>query len=687
MPEVLPLRSDDPSELGTYHIVGRIGEGGRSIVYLGKGPGSEHVAIKILHADLSGSDRFLDKVEELRQVSAFCTAQVIETGLAGDRPYVVSEYIDGPTLERAVQEDGPLRGPALHRLAIGTMTALVAIHQAGIVHREFSPGNVLLGPDGPRVIDFGIAQALDAGVESTTRSVGTPAYLTPEQLEGAAVGPAADMFAWGSTVLYAASGRAPFEAGSMSATINRVLRDEPDLSVLNDDLLSLVAQCLAKDPARRPTASDALLRLVGHSQILATMEPAQEGAGPPAAPAPGFAVATPPQDVRMAPPPDPGTRVELPPPPGRGRARRRLLPLVAAAVAIALVSGGTVYALTSRTDRPPAQPQAAPTPLPAPSAALIQASPTPPPKASEKFTAPGTKLTVHENPADPVRLASYFIQDIDGKKLETYARYPGADEFKKIADGAGFGDATVSPDGKWAAVNPFIKFSASSTDYVTFVNLATGEKFNVDTLKQPLRGLSGTWSRDSKRLLLTVYEIDKDSETQYPEGFVVVDVTTRKATVVLTDDKRDGYGNFDWTPDGAYVVGAYEKDKPRFGIRFRDMSGKVVRTIPWVGMMSGPGLYSPSGESFFTYCPEDSGKRSNICVWNARSGNRTATIKLWEGSATAYDWWDEHHIIVFDPRKDPRKYVVLDFHGKAVRTLAEHPKGDETTHQLRYLGS
>ncbi|GAA4234539.1 serine/threonine protein kinase [Streptosporangium album] len=114
-----------------------------STVYLAKGPEGEHVAIKLLHAGLTRAGRFLAKVEEFRQVSAFCTAQVIETGTFGARPYVVSEYIDGPTLQEAVEEGGPLRGAALHRLAIGTMTALVAIHQAGIVHRELNPGNVL----------------------------------------------------------------------------------------------------------------------------------------------------------------------------------------------------------------------------------------------------------------------------------------------------------------------------------------------------------------------------------------------------------------------------------------------------------------------------------------------------------------------------------------------------------------
>ncbi|MEU7983622.1 hypothetical protein AB0B56_02020 [Streptosporangium canum] len=245
------------------------------------------------------------------------------------------------------------------------MTALVAIHQAGIVHRDFNPGSVLLGPDGPRVIDFGIAEALDAGAAGTTRSVGMPAYLTPEQLEGEPVGPAADLFAWGATMLFAASGRSPFEAGSMSGTINRVLGSDPDLTVLDDDLR-------------------------GHRGVTDPSSGGHEG--------------------------------------GEGS---------------------------------------------------------------------GARLTLHENPADPVRLVSYFITDNKGPVYSTYAREPGGAAFRLIAQNADFGDPTVSPDGKWVAVNPWLKFAASSYDYVTFINRATGEKFSVDTLKQPLRGLSGTWSPDS----------------------------------------------------------------------------------------------------------------------------------------------------------------------------------------------
>ncbi|GAA2895737.1 hypothetical protein GCM10010517_60560 [Streptosporangium fragile] len=673
MPEIGSLNAGDPSQIGAYAIVGRLGEGATGTVYLATAPGGEQVAVKLLHPDLTGAERFLRKVEELRRVSAFCTAQVLETGLMGDRPYVVSEYIDGPTLREAVESEGPLHGPALYRLAINTVTALVAIHQAGIVHRDLRPDSVLLGPDGPRVIDFGITEALESGAASITRPVGVPAHLTPEQLEGTTVGPAADMFAWGTTVLFAASGRSPFEASSISATMNLILRSDPDLTVLDDELRGPVADCLAKDPRDRPSSGEILLRLVGHSQILATGElPPRTSSY---APYPGG------PDLHLAPPPDPATRVTLPPPARPGR--RRPLLLGAAAVAIALVSGGTVYALTSRpAPVPVAGPT--PTPVPSPSSVVIQASPTPPPKDAEKTKTPGGRLTLHENPADPVRVVSYFISDTDGPTHSTYARDANGGTFRLIAENADFGDPSVSPDGTWVAVNPWLKFSASSYDYITFINRATGEKFSVDTLKQPLRGLSSTWSPDSRRLLLTVYDFDEKRKVQYPAGFVVVDVATRKATVVMTDDERDGYGNFDWSPDGRFVVGAYQHKKPAFGLRFRSLDGKVARTMPWVGAIPGPGVFSPSGTRFFTYCPESTGETGAACVWDARSGNRTATVPLWKGEATVAGWWDEHHLIIGDSRKDPHKYVIMDFHGKVIRTLVELAKKDAFKVQFRF---
>ncbi|MEV4255702.1 serine/threonine-protein kinase, partial [Spirillospora sp. NPDC049652] len=267
MPDAHPLRPGDPGELGAYDLLGRLGEGGQGSVFLGRGKAdrTQFVAIKLLHTGLTGDatarGRFVRELEVAKRVARFCTAQVLDAEVAGDRPYIVSEYVPGMSLQRLVQEDGPRTAGALERLAVNTLTALQAIHQAGIVHRDFKPHNVMMGPDGPRVIDFGVARALGAAGE--TQNVGTPAYMAPEHFTGGAVGPAADMFAWGTTMAFAATGRPAFGNDEMAGVMHRILTGEPDLGDLPDPLRSIVLACLDKDPARRPSAREAQERLVG----------------------------------------------------------------------------------------------------------------------------------------------------------------------------------------------------------------------------------------------------------------------------------------------------------------------------------------------------------------------------------------------------------------------------------------
>ncbi|WP_433253699.1 protein kinase domain-containing protein [Streptosporangium sp. CA-135522] len=266
MPYAQPLKTGDLEKLGEYAIVGRLGEGGQGVVYLGVHPetGSEPYAIKLLHGPLGEEEAvFLREVELAKQVARFCTAQVIGAGLAGDRPYIVSEYVEGPSLHSEVTAGGPRGGGTLERLAIGTATALAAIHRAGIVHRDFKPQNVLLGPDGPRVIDFGLARALDAGAAQGGRGAGTPAYMAPEQVEGAGLCPAADVFSWGATICFAANAHAPFGQDSIAAVLHRILTAPPELGCLDGRLGALVADCLEKNPRNRPTSQDLLLALLG----------------------------------------------------------------------------------------------------------------------------------------------------------------------------------------------------------------------------------------------------------------------------------------------------------------------------------------------------------------------------------------------------------------------------------------
>lgn len=290
MPDVQPLTDGDPRRLGAYEVVGRLGEGGQGAVYLGRGDAGQ-VAIKVLHAqlieDAAARTRFLREVEVTKRVARFCTAQVLETGVAGDRPYIVSEYVPGPSLQQQVKREGPRHGAALDRLAVNTATALAAIHGAGVVHRDFKPGNVLMGPDGPVVIDFGIARALDAGGSMTAAAsqvIGTPAFMAPEQLAEGRVGPAADVFAWGITMVFAATGAPAFGGRSIPNIINRILNDEPDIGALDGRLRDIVAASLTKDPARRPTARRLMDDLMGQGGTALTAPGAVPG---PSGPVPG----------------------------------------------------------------------------------------------------------------------------------------------------------------------------------------------------------------------------------------------------------------------------------------------------------------------------------------------------------------------------------------------------------------
>ncbi|MFB9839609.1 serine/threonine-protein kinase, partial [Actinoallomurus acaciae] len=288
MADGLPLRPGDPPELGGHRLLRRLGEGNQGVVFLGRSPSGEQVAIKLLHArmatDPNARDRFVRELSAAKKVARFCTAQVLDADLAGDHPYIVSEYVEGRSLRSHILTDGPRTGGALERLAIGTLTALAAIHKAGIVHRDFTPHNVLLGPDGPRVIDFGIARALGAAGNNESARAGTPSYMAPEQVKGDEIGPPADMFAWGSTILFAATGHPPFGNEAVHAVMQRILHDEPDVSALPEPLRSVVAACLAKDPSRRPTAQQAQAGLLGHEATVdeALMPPPAFGSTAPA---------------------------------------------------------------------------------------------------------------------------------------------------------------------------------------------------------------------------------------------------------------------------------------------------------------------------------------------------------------------------------------------------------------------
>src|ERR1700755_1026745 len=220
MPEMLALRDTDPREVGGYRLLGRLGEGGQGVVFLAEGPTGRPAAVKLLPAttDPQARRRLLQEVAAAQRVARFCTAQVLDAGIFERRPFIVSEYVGGPSLVEVVEQDGPRRGAALERIATAPLTALGAVHGAGMVHRDFKPANVLLGPDGPVVIDFGLAAVPGmTTVLSGEMTIRTRASMPPEQLAGSTVTAAADMWSWAVTMVFAGTGELPFSGASLTA--------------------------------------------------------------------------------------------------------------------------------------------------------------------------------------------------------------------------------------------------------------------------------------------------------------------------------------------------------------------------------------------------------------------------------------------------------------------------------------
>ena len=253
----------DPVRIGDYAVLRRLGQGAMGVVYLGRSPGGRLVAVKVARAELADDpafrERFRQEAAAARAVGGFWTAAVVDADPDAARPWLATEYVPGPTLREVVTAHGPLPEPALRRLVAGLAEALLAIHAAGMVHRDLKPGNVLLAADGPRVIDFGIAKALETpGLTATGILIGTPGFLSPEQVEGRELTPASDVFALGSVLVYAATGRGPYGDGDVAALMYRVVHTSPELAGVPEPLRPLAARCLALDPADRPTAAQLL---------------------------------------------------------------------------------------------------------------------------------------------------------------------------------------------------------------------------------------------------------------------------------------------------------------------------------------------------------------------------------------------------------------------------------------------
>ncbi|MGW7659208.1 serine/threonine-protein kinase [Streptomyces sp. NPDC054756] len=262
-----PLGMDEPRTVGPYRLLGRLGSGGMGRVYLGRSSGGRTVAVKIVHPHLALDEefrtRFRREVEAARRVGGAWTAPVLDADPEAPVPWVATGYAAGPSLSGAVADAGALPAPSVRALGAGLAEALAAVHELGLVHRDVKPSNVLLTLDGPLLIDFGIARALDgtASLTSSGVSIGSPGYMAPEQILGKGVTGAADVFSLGAVLAYAAAGEPPFSGDTSAALLYKVVHEEPELDALDDPLRELVAQCLAKEPGARPTPGELAARL------------------------------------------------------------------------------------------------------------------------------------------------------------------------------------------------------------------------------------------------------------------------------------------------------------------------------------------------------------------------------------------------------------------------------------------
>ena len=261
------LHPGDPEHTGPYRLHARIGAGGMGVVYLASDASGREVALKLIREELAADHgfraRFAREVRAGQRVGGMCTAHYLDADLDSPRPYLVSEYVAGGNLADYVAEHGPLEGDRLMGLAVGLAEGLVAMGAAGVIHRDLKPTNVLMAERGPKIVDFGISVAADGtSLTQTGAVVGSPSWMAPEQAQGRDATAAVDVFSWGATIAFAATGRQPFGEGRPDAVIYRVVHEEPDLTGVDARVLPLVRSALAKDPARRPSPDDLLVGVV-----------------------------------------------------------------------------------------------------------------------------------------------------------------------------------------------------------------------------------------------------------------------------------------------------------------------------------------------------------------------------------------------------------------------------------------
>jgi Protein kinase domain len=386
-----PLRRWDPEQIGGYTLIGRLGAGAMGQVYLGLSAAGRLVAVKTIKIELAEEPdfrtSFAQEVAAARRVSGAFTAAVVAADPEADMPWLATAYVPAPSLSTLVRACGPLPVPAVRWLGAGCAEALESIHGTGLVHRDLKPSNVLVSPDGPRVIDFGVARAAERIQLTVTRgAVGTPAYMAPEQARDTRQATvASDVFSLGATMLFAATGHAPYQGETVMDLLVRLATEPPDLTGLPPELAEVISPCLERDPRKRPTSAAVLAHLAPDISL----EQAGQGLGSSALPGPALALIAeygrdpkPPAredgDAGPAPEPGPGDEAtfgsqpapgaphEAPAPSrvprlasGRARTRRRRVHLAiwsTAAAAVLLGAGTAIGVVVARSQQQPPPP-------------------------------------------------------------------------------------------------------------------------------------------------------------------------------------------------------------------------------------------------------------------------------------------------------------------------------------------
>ncbi|MEU9162283.1 serine/threonine-protein kinase [Streptomyces sp. NPDC048424] len=389
-----PLRADDPAVVGGYRLAAVLGAGGMGKVYLSYTPGGRPIAIKVIRPEFSEDPefrrRFQQEVRAAERVQGLYTAPVIDSDTEGPQPWLATAYVPGPSLAHAVAHHGALPVRSVLLLTVGVAEALHVIHGAGIVHRDLKPANVLLASDGPRVIDFGIARAADStALTSTGVSVGTPAFMAPEQASAGTVTPATDVFALGQIAAYTAIGASVFGDGPSHAVLYRIVHEDPDLSALPAELRPVVTRCLSRDPADRPTLTEVIELCNAASE-----SPLRQGEDwLPQAVAGSITERLQLPAPAPTPPPQPPTAAPTPTPTPTPTEVSPQSPAPSAPAAPAAAPGHPPTGVAAA----PTQTAAAPAPG-APAAAVPPGYPTPPPYAQASYPQPQYNQRQHNQP-------------------------------------------------------------------------------------------------------------------------------------------------------------------------------------------------------------------------------------------------------------------------------------------------